>query len=266
MSEFDDLFADDSQQAEGQNDDDNIGDGESYVEKLKREKGYKSDEDIAKAYYHADKHIEQIQKENAHYKDWIQNRAAAAVKLAKEYIETDAYKQKYGQGIPSETKEAKAQPDQSKQSPDIEEQIKNVVNQTIQPQVQQLSGTVHQMSESQLLRDMKENKTHFPHMTEEVEKDIKKFLSDSKSNGQPYPVNPSSMVNLYNAFVGKNINNILKYYRDTTRQEVLRDIAEGKESASESDRAGEGGIPKNDETANDIVNMFNSYDKPLSFR
>ena len=269
-SEFDDLFSDDNPDVVTPNDNEDsdgvpLSDGETYLEKLQREKGLSDPEEIAKSALHGDSHIKKLERENAGYKDWIKNQAGAAVKLAKEYIETDAYKQKYGlsnSANPPGDKPADAK--KSAPEVDLNTLVEQKIAERVTPAINSMHGEVSNLSEKELLSSMKQD-PRFPYLTEEVEKDMRDFLKNGRDRGQPYPATAVALANLYNSFVGKNIDKVLEARKDAIRKDILKDIAEGNDSYTEDDRDGEAGIERLKGDAEDIAAMFNAHKNPLSF-
>ena len=276
VSEFDDLFKDDNPDvitAEGDGEPDviELAPGETYASKLEKDKGLTDPEEIAKSALHGDSHIKKLEAEAKtkdaeiqRSKDWINNQAGPAVKLAKEYINSDAYKKKYGlaQGAspPGDL------PDDKKPAPgeDINAKIDARIAEKVSPALNTIGGAVTGLSEKGLLAEMKTD-PRFPYLTEEVEKDMVEFLDSSKKSGNPYPATAVAMANLYNSFVGKNIDKVIESKQGDLRKDILKDIAEGNDSITESDRLGEEGIASLDEEAKDIAAMHKAHKNPLSF-
>lgn len=229
---------------------DDSEDIQDYYDHMAKTKGYKDQGEMAKALYHANKHIDKIQNENGGMREWIKN-AYPYLSVAQQAIMEKNLKT---QGTTVEDLKAQQpNPNQTgQQSPKQNASDKQQQQQPYDPRVDDLNRRITTTEVNSALANMRNDKQNFPYMSKELENDMVETL---RMSNQSFPMNQQGLMVLYNAAVGKNWNKIQDSIARKAREEAYQNILE-KGIVPESERIGQAGKTKSADDAiiNDIVN------------
>ncbi len=233
---------------------------QSYYDRVIAEKKYKDQEELAKAYYNADKHIGEIQEENQKMRDyyntvapWIAYGQMMYEKEQQNMNQDNGQNQNTGAAPQQEgTNSVNTSPDnKAGQIPPTppgidQEEVKRVVAEMVGSQVTPISADVASLQIKSLLTDIRADKENFPHMDLETEKVMGEIAGTKDKYGRPvydFPLNKEGITGLYNMAVGKNLNKIIEAERTRNTDDVYNNLYSKSRSFAESDRAGSGGTP-----------------------
>ena len=242
-SNMDSSAADDSF-ADPELDESSSAEEDYSFERWQREKGYKSPDELGKAYGNANKHIQKIETENKKFRDYIQT-SIPWVRYAEQ-------KYKEEQELKSNPNAAKtdAQPgakppvtpgNGQEAQPDLREMVKQVTMEILGPQINGLKADLTNMSVNQILKNMREDKKTFPYMSKEVENEMNEVLTVTNKS---FPVTEKGIRELYNAAVGRSITKILGEHKNQVTEEISENQRDRDAGFMESDRVGEAGNVK----------------------
>lgn len=205
-----------------------------------REKGYKSPDDLGKAYGHANSKLAQVQAENKKFREYIQQSVPWIQYADQKYKEEQEALRKKGTGEKTdklpETPMANAQGVQPKE--DIRQIVKQIAEEMIGPQIYGLRAEVSQNNVKTILKTMREDKNNFPYMSPEVESEMNKVL---QLTNKSFPVTEQGIRELYNAAVGRTLPKILNEFKNKLTEEISENLNGRESSFIESDRVGEKG-------------------------
>jgi hypothetical protein len=223
--------------------DQDTGSTEDYsFSRWQREKGYKDPDDLGKAYGHANKHITDLESENARFREYIQS-SIPWIQYAEQKYAEESGKGKGGDTAPPKTENAQRVADSGGKDPaDIRNMVKEVASELIGPQINKLTADVSRSNVRTILKTMREDKKNFPYMSKETEEEMNKVL---QMTNRAFPVSEEGIRELYNAAVGRRLPTILNEFRSRVTDEISENLENRKNGFFESDRIGETGNVKN---------------------
>jgi hypothetical protein len=208
--------------------------------------GYKDEQAIAKALYHAKAHIKKIEGENGGLKKWVEN-AYPYLSIAEKAMMEDRLKEQ-GSALPQQ------QPTQGagQQPPMGNAQNMEPPRPPMDPMVMDLHKRVTQSEVNQTLAKMRSDKENYPYMSPDLEKGMLEIL---RASNQGFPITESGLQILYQAAVGRNQKQFEQRVRESAIQEAYRNIAE-KGVIPEQERIGNTGKVRSEDDAivQEIVN------------
>jgi len=219
-------------------------DSEDYsFERWQREKGYKSPDDLGKAYGHANKALKEREAENARFRQYISESIPWIRYAEAKYKEEQEAKGQTGQKPPeaprSETATKTANGQSS--SEDMRKMIADITKEMIGPQISKLEQQVTLSNVKTILKSMREDKKTFPYMNKDIENEMNNVL---KMTNKAFPVSEEGIKELYNAAVGRTLPKILSEERNKITDEISSNFERRDGSFIESDKIGEAGSLK----------------------
>jgi hypothetical protein len=208
-----------------------------------KEKGYKSPDDLGKAYGHSVKHIGTLESENARFRDYIKTSIPWIQYAERKYKEDQEKMQGNPNAAPADENPGGENPGVANPGqPDLRGMVKEVASELIGPQINKLSADVSRSNVKSILKNMREDKKRFPYMGPETEAEMNNVL---QMTSRAFPVTEEGIRELYNAAVGRRLPSILKSFKDQVTDEISSNLESRKNGFIESDRVGETGTLKN---------------------
>lgn len=209
---------------------------ENYTEHLMKTKGYKTPEEIAKAYYHADKQITKTQGENKNLREYAAL-ATPYVKIAEDYLKKQAESGKEMPKLDQAGKEELGKALSEKDSTEVKKMMKEMMG----PQFDNINKRLTQAEIATTLKDMRSDKDNFKYMNKDTENGMADILKVARESGRPIEMTPDNLKSVYFTAIGRNVNKIIDGEKKGIRDEAYSDFLDNKGSSLENDRKGSGG-------------------------